>query len=279
MGYAYRTSMGHIEGCTGSGASQTCVNKAAAFVATNYQTGTGIQLYAFDLETGDELWSFGQSYGSTSNEIPDSPVLVDEDGDGVIDSVLVGDMEGRLWQIDADTGESLYGTTSTPEPVYQVGVSGTPTGFPIGSSPAVYVCDGGRVLVFFGTGGADFTPDANAGHIIGIDVSQGAVTAGGTYELFNYTLDAGEKVYASPIVTKNAVIFGTAFGDRETTDPNADISETQSGNIHIVKPNSGNICYDGGCSGGSGGGQSDYDSSSHEVVTDVNGKMTGSYAE
>jgi len=275
MGYAYRTSMGHVEICTVSGGSETCETKAAAFVATNYQTGTGIQVYAFELETGDQLWSFGQSYGSTSNEIPDAPVLVDENGDGVIDSIMVGDMEGRLWQLDAGTGESLYhATDGTASPVYQVGV-----GYPIGSSPAVYVCDGGRVLVFFGTGGADFTPDTNVGHIIGIDVSNGPVTDGGTDELFNYTLDAGEKVYASPIVTENAVFYGTAFGDRETTDPNADISETQTGKLHIVKPLSGDVCYASGSSGCDGSGTSDYDDTSHEVASDVNAKVTGTYAE
>ncbi|NOY53830.1 MAG: PQQ-binding-like beta-propeller repeat protein [Deltaproteobacteria bacterium] len=273
MGYAYRTSMGHIKVCD---VNDNCEVKAAAFVSTNYQAGTGIQVYAFDLETGDEFWSFGQSYGSTSNEIPDAPVLVDKDGDGVIDSVLAADMEGRLWQLDAATGKSLYGTTESPQPVYQVNVGGTTTGYPIGSSPAVYVCDGGHVLVFFGTGGADFASDSNSGHIIGIDITNGAVTSGGTGELFNYTLDVGEKLYASPIVTKNAVIFGTAFGDRETTDPNSDISDSQSGKIHIVKPVSGDICYASGCGGN---GQSDYNDSSHEVVSDVSAKVTGSYAE
>jgi len=57
----------------------------------------GIQIYSFDLYSGQQKWRFQRVYNSGVNDIPGSLALADVDRNGAMDYVILGDMEGNLW--------------------------------------------------------------------------------------------------------------------------------------------------------------------------------------
>jgi len=57
----------------------------------------GIQVYSFDLYSGQQKWRFQRVYTSGVNDVPGSLALADVDRNGAMDYVVLGDMEGSVW--------------------------------------------------------------------------------------------------------------------------------------------------------------------------------------
>jgi|GEM_PF-6202993 len=241
MGFATKTAMGHIAETDGAG---DLVRTAVVWVATSkyrQNSGGGLSVYCLRAEDGVKLWEFHQTYTSGVNDVPPPVVAVDPDGDGFIEALFAGDNEGRLWALNARTGKSLYcndaPTCASPVPLY----TGDPSQ-PIGAAPAV-VAEGGQMIVLFGTGGYDWAPAEDVEQkFVGLLVP----AQGNPFELFNIPLAPGDRIYASPVVDRDAhyLFLGKTHGragdgailpdaDATATVETYDISAALGGNAEV----------------------------------------------
>ncbi|MCY1077206.1 PilC/PilY family type IV pilus protein [Archangium lansingense] len=79
-------------------------------VATNGATegARRLQVFSLDAGTGRKFWQWERPYGATaSNSVPGGTSTVDLDNDGAMDRVYVGDMEGKLWELNIHTGANI----------------------------------------------------------------------------------------------------------------------------------------------------------------------------
>lgn len=217
MGHAYKTAISRVFLNT-TPAEATYVVYVATGYAVPGQAEGGVRVYAFRLDTAEKLWEFHASYSRSVNDIPGALTAVDQNNDGFADWIFVGDNNGRLWQLEANTGVNPYGNA----PLYNAGNDD-----PIATSPAIAVA-GGEIILFFGTGGTDWAP-ADAAHIHKViavkagppahhlDVGQGVGEV-----LFSYDLDVGEKIFASPILSGDILFVGSVVGTVESSDPTDD---------------------------------------------------------
>ena len=105
----------------------------------------GLHVLAMTLDGGELLWQFSAPYQVTravAEATPAIPVLANFDGDKTKEALVLGDMLGRLWVIDIETGLARGGA-----PVFT-----TEGGLaePIGAEVAVI-----KNTVIFGSGGVD----------------------------------------------------------------------------------------------------------------------------
>ncbi|WP_375765810.1 PilC/PilY family type IV pilus protein [Archangium gephyra] len=140
-----------------------------------------MQVFALDAGTGRKLWQWERPYGaSTSNSVPGGTSTLDIDNDGAMDRVYVGDMEGRLWELDIHTGANLnsfsnasvgtgsYPLFSTDDPQhpistvpaimrlpYELGSDGLFSKLGVGKAAA------GKLAIVFGTAGPDWVLSTN----------------------------------------------------------------------------------------------------------------------
>ena len=161
------------------------------------QTGsTGLHALAVSLTTGQLIWQFSTSYaasGSVAEATPAVPALMDLVGDSRHDTLVFGDLVGQLWALDLSNGRA-YGDG----PVFTVPGG---AGEPIGAGVAVQ----GKVAVF-GTGGVAGTSDFFQYALYAVNIS-----AGGGSLSWRYPLQAGEKVWETPVLDAfGNVIFATA---------------------------------------------------------------------
>ena len=80
-------------------------------------TGHGNAIYMVDPQTGDLLWSAGRGIHHSlelpnlRDSVPETPVPVDYNADGVIDVLFFSDIAGHVWRVDLDasaaTGNNL----------------------------------------------------------------------------------------------------------------------------------------------------------------------------
>lgn len=112
-------------------------------------------LYIVNVETGALIKKIDTEAGSatTPNGLA-TPLMIDPDGDDIVDYIYAGDMLGNLWKFDvSDSSVSNWDVAwesgGTPEPLYA-----TQTGQPITSQPQATLhpdnLDG--FMIFFGTG-------------------------------------------------------------------------------------------------------------------------------
>ncbi|WP_434380494.1 hypothetical protein [Melittangium boletus] len=146
-------------------------------VATNGGKDGAQQLQVFALEagTGKKIWQWERPYGEdTSNSLPGGTSTLDVDGDGSMDRVYVGDMEGRVWELSAHTGANLnyfnvggspvsYPLYSTQDPLHPVttvpAIMRLPYSFEAGSIFSGLGVGNkalGKLALVFGTAGADW---------------------------------------------------------------------------------------------------------------------------
>ena len=161
------------------------------------QAGTaGLHALALSLADGRLLWQFTTRYaaiGPIAEATPAVPALMDMDGDDRQDTLVFGDLVGRLWALDLDDGRA-YGDS----PVFTV-----PGGVdePIGAEVAVH-----DKVVVFGTGGVAGTSDQFQYALYAVKVA-----ADGGSLRWRYPLQTGGKVWAAPVLdTFGNVIFATA---------------------------------------------------------------------
>ncbi len=131
------------------------------------------RLFILFLDGGlDGTWTPGTDYieiatgiGTTADRNGlSTPTLVDTDGNGTVDRVYAGDLEGNMWAFDlsdsdSSNWESAYKLASTPKPLFTAKDSGG-TAQPITTQPTVVdhptVATGGgntpNLMILFGTG-------------------------------------------------------------------------------------------------------------------------------
>lgn len=216
----------------------------------------GVSAFAVDIATGAILWEKKLPYTGDAvnvNETPATPALTDVDNNGTFDYLVFGDFQGRLWALRTTDGESIAGSDSsgiTPAFIVKDG-SGQAMGSaePIGAPVSVY-----RDYVVFGTGGADYANDTRNYHVYTVKVA----TAGSTL-VNQYETTAGEKVWSSPLITKDLNVLTASA--KSYYEKQKDVSTLQSsgrltvinlkqGTVGVVEDSSGNQWLAGGIVGG-----------------------------
>lgn len=230
MGAGMRASMGVAKDAAGNPVPTVfaATNKKVTVGAVPPEHG-GVQGYAFNLFTGNLLWQFSADYSGSQNDLPGAITAIDKDQDGSEDVVLIGDMDGRLWKLDALTGANLMGAGV---PLFDAGVN-----YPIAASPSITADKNGNLLAVFGTGGADWAPAdaAHIHHIFAVNLETGV-------EVWNIPLNAGEKAYGSPTIAHESVYVTTAYGTMESANPSDDLNSTaQRGNLRAINLETGAV--------------------------------------
>jgi hypothetical protein len=258
MGHAFRVAIDkvrwpvtEVDDENGNGVANEILGyemKWVVFVSTGYAdiatNHGGIHVFAFDLKTGSELWVFSAEYADSVNDIPGAVTVVDTDEDNFVDRVYVGDMNGRLWELDAVEGTNPNGQENGKEiPLFNAGV-----GHPISVSPAVYQTNGHTVLIF-GTGGADWASDAQTYAIFAVDAtdkqSEPTYANGTGTLLWKIDLGMGEKVWSTPTIANGYIYLTTAFGSMEGSDPRMDLPAEgeNSGNFYKLNFKDGSLLW------------------------------------
>jgi hypothetical protein len=238
-----------------------------AFMGSGYdnvpaQGRQGHRFYAVDVETGQAFWYFnanpeintrtgvpdGVIWPNDKNvlrSIPGSPNMVDTDGNGSIDAVYVGDLEGRMWKVNVGI-EYLDSDPWVAELMYE-----DPDNYPIITKPEVWlnvVSPGTPPRIYFGTGGDDKAPaDAIYSFIAMIDDETPEVEwflgdpniLSLPVEKHSGDLTVGEKVWADPKQANNIVYFSTLTGNIETVDPCQSLVGIGRLYARFVKPTAG----------------------------------------
>jgi tRNA threonylcarbamoyladenosine modification (KEOPS) complex Pcc1 subunit len=239
MGHSSRVAINKVKWpVSGGGGITGYETKWVVFVATGYldiaEAHGGINVFAYDLKTGVKLWHFSSVYADSVNDIPGPVTLFDYDDDGFVDYAYVGDMNGRMWEIDAITGSNPNGTQSVDGVVKEIPLWNAGVGNPISVSPAIIRYN--PVVVIFGTGGTDWAANDKNYYVYAINASdkQGAPTyAGGAGTLlWELQLDVGEKVWSSPTIAAGQIFVATSTGSMESSDPRNDIAGT--GNLYSI---------------------------------------------
>lgn len=135
-----RFSDGHYWAVFGNGYKSTSGNAVLFMVRVDDPT----EVKAFDVG------------GGTDNGLS-TPVLVDQDGDRIVDLVYAGDLKGNLWKFKFPSNTSQWGvsfkTGQTPKPLFQAKDSAG-TAQPITAPVEVGLAPSGAtgLMVYFGTG-------------------------------------------------------------------------------------------------------------------------------
>jgi Tfp pilus tip-associated adhesin PilY1 len=202
-----------------------CKIKWVAFVATCFgdiaPSHGGVNVFAFDLRTGNKLWHFSQEYADSTNEIPRGITAFDTTGDNFVDRVYVGDMDGRMWEINAVDGSNPNGFDEVEGkqiPLWNAG-----KGNPISVSPAIIRSPNGNVVLVFGTGGSDGASDSKCYSIYAVDATEKqedpTYSGGAGTLLWEVMLSQGEKVWSAPTIADGHVYVATTTGAMESPDP------------------------------------------------------------
>lgn len=252
LGAGMRASIGTVKDASGNIITTVfaATNKKVNVAAVPAEAG-GIQAYAFNLSTGNLMWQFSADYTGSQNDLPGAITVVDSDKDGYEDIVVLGDMEGRLWELNALTGANVNGAGV---PLFNGGagaiVTNAGVNYPIAASATITVNSDNHLVAVFGTGGTDWAP-ADATHIhsiIAVDMtnkrSADLINGVGTV-LWQIALNQGEKAWGSPTVANSQVYVTTAYGTLESANPSDDINSTaQQGRLRAIDLDAGTLSFD-----------------------------------
>jgi len=252
MGHTYRAAINKVKWPVYEGGVITGHEiKWVSFVATGYasiaEAHGGVNVFAYDLISGEKLWHFSQEYADSVNDIPGAVTLLDIDDDTFVDRVYVGDMNGRMWEINALDGTNPNETEDVDGVTKQIPLWNCGVGNPISVSPAITEIDG-DVVVIFGTGGADWASIANDKRyyiyaVNATDKQESPTYAGGAGTLYwdPIELASGEKVWSSPTIAAGQIYIATAFGTMESSNPRRDVavSGQATGKLHSINLESG----------------------------------------
>jgi hypothetical protein len=226
--------------------------KWVVFVASGYamiaDNHGGINVFAFDLKTGAKLWHFSAEYADSVNDIPGAVTVYDSDGDSFADRVYVGDMNGRLWELNALDGSNPNGTqTGGADAGKQIPLFNAGVGKPISVSPSIITKNDHTILVF-GTGGANWASDTGTYAVYAVDATTKQSTPsyanGSGTLLWQHNLAVGEKVWSTPTIASGQIYVVTSFGGMESSDPGQDVAVSgQTGNLHSLSLASGALAW------------------------------------
>lgn len=161
-----------------------------------------------------------------------SPTAIDLDQNGFVDSVFVGDLDGRLYRMDV--------TGNNPHQWDLRDIYTDYLNYPIITKPAVWTdpLEGGpaRARVYFGTGGDDAAPAGrdysflgiidNGGHSAVVEWYLGVparLDMSTTHKVGD--LGAGAKIWADPVIADQIVYFSTLQGSIEAVNPCINLGE------------------------------------------------------
>jgi type IV pilus assembly protein PilY1 len=141
-------------------------------------------VHAIEVGSGQKLWEWVRGYDDASrasdNTVPAGVTLWY--GANGVERVLVGDMEGRLWELDALTGQNVHriqaascvpdglcrfaaydtrGTTTAPQPI----TSNVAIGRIPNDAEGELAEFAGRNVLLFGTAGANWVPQTVGGTV------------------------------------------------------------------------------------------------------------------
>jgi hypothetical protein len=308
MGYAFRAALDKVKvpaldvygnPILDSFGNPTYTVKWMVFVATSFvdiaEDHGGINVFAFDLKTGTEQWTFSSTYADSVNDIPGAVTTFDINDDTLADRLYVGDMNGRMWELGLTddplgnwvAGDSvhIYGGKDDPKkdlkkgmdiPLFNAGI-----GNPISVSPAI-IKRNGHVMLVFGTGGADWASDSQGYHVYAVDATAagdlGQKDKNDNAKDFGAAIDAlwslptadGEKVWSSPTISAGQIWVVTTFGTMESDDPKADKSGYS--NLRVLDLGTGQNIWDDPLQIGKVRG-SVYVSRKHVYMTAFNGDI------
>jgi type IV pilus assembly protein PilY1 len=241
MGHAFRASLDKVlvsETNQLTGKTSYSI-EWIVYVATSYadiaEEHGGIHIYAFDLKTGQQKWTaFSSEYTDSVNDIPGAVTTYDIDGDSFADRVYVGDMNGRLWELNAVGLTNPHGTSD--DEGHQIPLFNAGVGNPISVSPAI-TRRNGQVILVFGTGGTHWATvsDDKLYHVYAVSASAAnslpPAQKNDNYESFggaigamwSLPLEPGEKVWSSPTIAASTIFIATAGGTLESGNPRSDV--------------------------------------------------------
>ncbi|NOK37784.1 hypothetical protein HMI49_31755 [Corallococcus exercitus] len=189
----------------------------------------GVQVFAIDVATGQKLWQWQQAYASSvDNSAPAAPT-VSQDSSGAA-RLYVGDMEGRLWELDASTGMNVNvtrmgpacsdaapckytamnigGLPVTSQPIStNVGLARIPRDAADASAFGQYK---GKVVALVGTAGMDWVPDSVGGRFHALLLDAGLRLPLG---------QDGKRLDGSPINANLAHTEATTYGILQEAPP------------------------------------------------------------
>lgn len=175
-------------------------------------TDGGAHLFVVNLESGDLIRKITASdiAGDENNGLS-TPILVDADDNGFIDSVYAGDLQGNLWKFNVSAGSSGSWQVAYGQPLFRARRSGV--GQPITAQPKVVDHPVGGQLILFGTGryltNSDIT-DSSVQTYYGIRDSGSAITTTDRSQLQRQSFDAQTGAFGRAVrsVTENSVDWG-----------------------------------------------------------------------
>ena len=134
-------------------------------VGNGYNSTNGhAVLLLIDVRTGAISRIDTKSGSSSSPNGLSGLVTISTTGNGVVDIVYAGDLNGNLWKFDLSSASAsswgvAYGTAASPQPLFT-----TASGQPITARPDATLTASGKYLVTFGTGRYIDTSDNSAGN-------------------------------------------------------------------------------------------------------------------
>lgn len=236
-------------------------NIDAAPVAGN--TPVGKNLYIVRIDTGQLVWtqavtdvdtslitkpSTSYAYANIPDAIVASPSTLDTNSDGLIESVYVGDLDGRLYKLDlTNTNPTNWSLSAlyTDNLYYPIVTKPTLWVDPFGASKSPYI--------FFGTGGDDNAPAAGNYAFIAIQ-DTGTLPAPVQWYIGSPTdlnlpakeqvgdplgLGSGYKVWADPVSSDFIIYFSTLQGSIENVNPCLNLGSQGRLYARILRPGAG----------------------------------------
>jgi hypothetical protein len=223
--------------------SDAGTDRWVAFMGSGYDNiGQGVagrSFYTVRVDTGEVIWNTTvtevdtslfvaprTAYANIKAAIVGSPTLVDTDADGYVNSVYVGDLDGRLYRLGTTSSVLSSWTFTTLYTGYN--------NYPIITKPAVWIDPFSQAKtpkIYFGTGGDDNAPAAANYSFIALTDLGGTSGASVDWYIGNATslnltsdkkegeLGAGYKVWADPVVADFIVYFTTLPGSIENVNP------------------------------------------------------------
>jgi outer membrane protein assembly factor BamB len=192
-----------VDRCGDGSLSGQCIYLTAGFI--DEEVTAGIHALALELSSGKLLWQFSAPYtaaGPVVESTPATPSVMDIDGSGTVDTLIFGDLSGRLWALSLADGHA-YGDA----PAYVL-----PGGDaePIGASVAVF--DG---LAVFGTGGVPAAAENVPYAVYAVEI-----LPDGGHLRWAFSLSIGEKVWEPPILdAAGNLVFATAIDYHSLEQP------------------------------------------------------------
>ena len=142
--------------------------------------------------------------------MPGTVAIIDDAGDGgPVNKVYFGDLEGKVWQVNATTG----GNSSAVFDAAATYLPATSVNYPIESGIVLYRDPTSSHLSALGvTSGADWVPATTLSKVFKLDL-QAAPPTSSTLA----TLASSERVYAVPTIAGNNAYFITSLGNLQSS--------------------------------------------------------------